>query len=1441
MSGWGDRSECSPFLFNVSLAMWSPESPLSIRSKNGFENWWVAALAWTEGDVTGMIHQFNQVRIASGAVTGTLLDVTRRARSSDANATLKFIMLEEIDWLADWILGFASGETGKGVLQGRISIGGGIMFPDLAGRPLKAELRNPTFDYFLHLVGRSIFGPPGLLRQASLLSILNATQYEILFRLYTNESAVGPLAAELRTNWKQTVSSTYGVATAPIGSYSIFSSDLIHSLLGAISHLTHEYRRWFLSSIAEQWWNAFLHHETVFLRPLATIEEYAHFSEDFVTMTQKQDSSQEEAGASPWMQPDSLQIVSKMVHNQESIEFLPIDGLRSITTKAHSWFMSYFDSPAVEHELIRGIESVSTFTELGALQWGNSMPPRPGYLKQTRKVCHDYEHEIACQMNLEGKTEGTFGKLGIPYFSKPLTNLNVVRLWHAIIEPNATDRTYSDAFLMPRIAWLSQGGFNMYVFLENLYKEFWFPNSPRSIMKVSSPGMSALSLSFPKIVQYAKDTDPYCIDKSVVFGRLSCTHIADFTQYLNDMFWKYEWEVLNTPFDDEGRRVGMTVLGGSARGLFVSTSAESLLRKGFMDSLIPRLASRLDAASFNADNMNNNTEERFGSLLALQEASYATEDLDARIFFSPSVHDWSKSAAFRSYTFDQSRYFQRVASPGSGPILIVPSTKDEFLAAPGESTTGGDGSVIIDSDFQDQVVAADNAVYDIGTNGYVRHPTFSGWVKPLVSSFSDDDTSYFIEDHIQHKQNENMSLSSTNQSRGTQGTLRRIQSLSAKMEWEQEYQLRKENSWDTIVSPHGFRTENHGMHTTGNEADGKRDTGTQNIRRLEALNGKFVSRAFSGNERLVVNVIQGGSSLHFAPTFDVKLLHSSSFDRWHTTNELRHSLRKGHVLWMDEAQRTMNLSPKESEEGVVYYPAVKPPTHAHVLEEKHMYSPATVVNVDTSLPTLQATRYFLQEHPFRDNRFPEDAVSDAPLCMYSVAPLWNGCKIFLGFPWYETCNDTVLGITRDEVKGERVTFEGARKSRNGMLSHWDAEHILGHVMTSFTTFTHYIRLESQPLVHQYITKSLIPFKTLEKDYVRQFGDRNKLAIALNNQANMLHYWDVRGIHCGIAAIFASGMLAFTLQRKLRKERQQVWTKAMERYKCDGFLELQVQRQIEAESKVLNLWKLYIKEIASTKDLIIKFSGDDVKVEHVQAKTLAEANTEVTFLTKALEEATFPRIISHFRVELEEYMLYNVQLSSNSSNKKSTEGVTRNPHQLNHAATAGKRRQARRQAQDHIAALAETSHRSFWNIRSFFLSITQLIISKWNHQKQRMTNASEDRRRQKEKYKQWKIQIERRAIDEANKVVPASDVQEKMNSRETKERVGIEHAKAEAAKQFSMKKEANKIENEKKLERVESATNGTPQDSESTGTASYELRAAKKKRKGEKHAKIKPDF
>ena len=168
---------------------------------------------------------------------------------------------------------------------------------------------------------------------------------------------------------------------------------------------------------------------------------------------------------------------------------------------------------------------------------------------------------------------------------------------------------------------------------------------------------------------------------------------------------------------------------------------------------------------------------------------------------------------------------------------ILQDTKDEILAGPGESTTG-DASTVIDTDFQDQVVAADNILYDIGTNGYARIPTFSGWVKPLVESYSENDVSYFAENNPEpHRQQNQTTLPSS------VGAIQRLFSRAGQEEWEREFQLQKENIWDRSPAPHGFKTIHHGMFHSKDKF-GRPDT--EHLRRLEALNGKYVSRQFSG-------------------------------------------------------------------------------------------------------------------------------------------------------------------------------------------------------------------------------------------------------------------------------------------------------------------------------------------------------------------------------------------------------------------------------------------------------------------------------------------------------------------------------------------------------------------------------------------------------------------
>ena len=83
--------------------------------------------------------------------------------------------------LADWMLSYSSGETGRGLLLGTHSIGG-IMLHDLLRKQVQNQLQLPRNRYQLHLLARSLFGTPSLLRGPVVLSILNETQYEILFR-----------------------------------------------------------------------------------------------------------------------------------------------------------------------------------------------------------------------------------------------------------------------------------------------------------------------------------------------------------------------------------------------------------------------------------------------------------------------------------------------------------------------------------------------------------------------------------------------------------------------------------------------------------------------------------------------------------------------------------------------------------------------------------------------------------------------------------------------------------------------------------------------------------------------------------------------------------------------------------------------------------------------------------------------------------------------------------------------------------------------------------------------------------------------------------------------------------------------------------------------------------------------------------------------------------
>ena len=280
--------------------------------------------------------------------------------------------------------------------------------------------------------------------------------------------------------------------------------------------------------------------------------------------------------------------------------------------------MTFFESAEVERELVRGVDSVTRFRELGALQWGNSKTPRPGALKRLIRKCHDV-HEVFCQTKLPGKAIGQFGALRIPFFGNPLSNLQVVRLWDAMVEVNPLDSRFTDAFLQPGINWLTSGGLNMHVFFQHLYKEFWFRNSPRSIVKLPA-GVPSSTLSLETIVAESEKIDTYCIDKSLVFGQMNCRHIADFAQYLNDLFLEYEWNLSETLFDDEGRRVGMPILGSNARGMFVTTTADNLLRRGYMDSIIPRVAGRLNGAAFDPASANN-TKDRLDAFKELTEAS----------------------------------------------------------------------------------------------------------------------------------------------------------------------------------------------------------------------------------------------------------------------------------------------------------------------------------------------------------------------------------------------------------------------------------------------------------------------------------------------------------------------------------------------------------------------------------------------------------------------------------------------------------------------------------------------------------------------------------------------------------------------------------------------------------------------------------------------------
>jgi len=297
---------------------------------------------------------------------------------------------------------------------------------------------------------------------------------------------------------------------------------------------------------------------------------------------------------------------------------------------------------------------------------------------------------------------------------------------------------------------------------------------------------------------------------------------------------------------------------------------------------------------------------------------------------------------------------------------------------------------------------------------------------------------------------------------------------------------------------------------------------------------------------------------------------------------------------------------------------------------------------------------------------------------------------------------------------------------------------------------------------------------------------------------------------GVLVMLFAGVLALGLCWKTKKENRRVWSKQKGSYECSGFMELQVQRQIQVQRKVEHLWRQYIEEISRTKDLLLTFAGDNVQVEHTQLRSqkrnfdTQELESHVKEALREGENYNFQSIISHFHIDLGTAELYQVRRSITSGhyNNQNRNTSLKEEEQLHDILAAGRKR-TRMRTLDSIIAM-EIKHRNFWkglwpNILWALHVPVVFFQAKWGMFVARMRNEQADRQRQRERYKEWTAQIERKATAEASKVVPVSDLQLKMKARDEKVRVALELAKVEAAVKFEADKQANKLENERKLE------------------------------------------
>lgn len=249
-------------------------------------------------------------------------------------------------------------------------------------------------------------------------------------------------------------------------------------------------------------------------------------------------------------------------------------------------------------------------------------------------------------------------------------------------------------------------------------------------------------------------------------------------------------------------------------------------------------------------------------------------------------------------------------------------------------------------------------------------------------------------------------------------------------------------------------------------------------------------------------------------------------------------------------------------------------------------------------------------------------------------------------------------------------------------------------------------------------------------------------------------------------------------------------------------------------RVEHIWQLYIEEIARTKDLLLKCAGDGVQVTHSQlhsqntkARDERELESQVQSSLSEGAKYDFGRIILHFQIDLEASELYQVRTSVASGeyngSSKSRNTTMKEEAQLFDIRAAGRKRTTRRRTLDSIIAM-EAKHRNFWRdlclklswVLHIHIRVITFFQTKWNLFVARMRSEQADRQRQRERYRQWTAQIEHKATVEANKVVPASDLQEKMKVRDEKVRVALELAKVEAAVKFEADKLANKLNNEK---------------------------------------------